>query len=317
MTSTSTLHRLLPLALVLGCSGGSGPTTPPDPIPGPGDYVRTLEADGLEREYLVHVPPGYASSAPPPVVIAFHGTPSDAAEIRRITDFDRYADLEGFVTVYPEASVGDWATGCLACPSAADHARIDDVAFVRRLVQRLDADLPIDRGRVFAVGFSNGALFANHLACAAADLLAGVGIVGATLIDAAFVPACRPARAIPVALIHGDLDPSFPPGGRAFGAGEDAPRTISIEATVQSWASRDGCAGAVGPEPLPDVADDGTRVSLTRRTGCDRGAEVRFWKVEGGGHTWPGSPVTFASFLGPKSLDLNASAALVQYFLDR
>lgn len=316
MTALSRLRRLLPLALAAACAGGSGPSSPADPIPGPGDWVRTFEADGFEREYLVHVPPGYDPSRPPPVVLAFHGTPSDADEMRRITDFDRFADQRGFVAVYPEAAVGDWATGCLACPSAADHARIDDVAFVRRLVQRLDADLPVDRGRVIAAGFSNGALFVHHLACEAADLLAGAAIVGATLLEPSFVPACRPSRAIPIALIHGTLDPTFPPDGRFFGPDEDALRTIPIERTVETWADLNGCPGAAPAEPLPDVADDGTRVVLTRRTGCDRGVEVRFWEVEGGGHTWPGSPVRLAGFLGPTSHDLDASDAILRYLLD-
>lgn len=317
MTQIPALRRLLPLALACACAGGTGPVEPADPIPGPGDWVRSVEADGLDREFLVHVPPSYDGSARLPLVLAFHGTPSDAAEIRRITDFDRFADQHGFVAVYPESSHGDWATGCLACASAADHARIDDVAFVRRVVQRLSSDLSIDRGRVVAVGFSNGALFVHHLACEAADLLAGAAIVGATLLDPAFVPPCRPSRAIPIALVHGDADPTFPPGGRVFGPGEESPRTISIDATLETWADLEGCFLATPPDPLPDVAADGTRVFLERRSGCDRGAEVRLWRIEGGGHTWPGSPVGFSRFLGPKSLDLDASSALIRYLVER
>ena len=304
------------MILLVGCAETSGPGAPVDAIPGPGDYQRTLVAEGFERLYLVHVPPGYDPARPPPVVLAFHGTPSDAAEMRRITDFDRVADARGFVAVYPEAAVGDWSTGCLACPSAADHARIDDVGFVRSLIDRLAAQLPIDRRRVFAVGFSNGALFTNRLACEAADALAGAALVGATLLDPEFTPPCDPARAIPMAVIHGDRDPSFPPQGRAFGAEPTAPRTISIDATVETWRDRNGCVTESGPQPLPDRVDDGTRVFLTEWTGCLRGATVRFYDIEGGGHTWPGSPVEFHRSLGPESHDLDASAALARFFLD-
>ncbi len=298
------------------CSSGSGPTAPVDTIPGPGDYVRTLTAEGLEREYLVHVPAGYDRQRPPPVVLAFHGTPGTAELMRGITDLDRLAETRGFVAVYPEAATGDWSTGCLACSSAADHARIDDVAFVREVVARLSAQLPVDLGRVYAVGFSNGALFTNRLACDAADLLAGSAIVGATLLDEEFTPPCDPAREIPVVLIHGDLDPSFPPGGRVFGSQPDAPRTISIDETVAVWAGRNGCANRSAPEPLPDASADETRVVVHDWSGCERGARVRFFAIEGGGHTWPGSPLQFHPGLGPKSLDLDASAAIVRFFLD-
>lgn len=273
--------------------------------------------DGLDRLYLIHVPPGYDRSRPPPVVLAFHGTPSDAAGMKRITDFDRLADARGFVAVYPEAAVGDWATGCIACPSAADHARIDDVGFVRRIVTRLAAELPIDRRRVHAVGFSNGALFANRLACDAADLLAGAALVGATLLDDDFVPPCQPARPIPMVVIHGDRDPSFPPEGRAFGAEPGAPRTVSIASTLAAWERRNDCAAPAPAEPLPEAVDDGTRVFVTRWVECDGDAKMWFFAVGGGGHTWPGSPVTFDRSLGPKSRDFDASAAIVTALLDR
>lgn len=301
---------------LVACSSASGPTTPVETIPGPGDYRRTLTAEGFERLYLVHVPPGYDPERPPPVVMAFHGTPGNAELMRRITDLDRLADARGFVTVYPEAAVGDWSTGCLACPSASDHARIDDVDFVRKVFARLSAQLPVDTRRAYAVGFSNGALFTNRLACDAADLFAGSAIIGATLLDDEFTPSCDPARAIPIILIHGDLDPSFPPEGRRFGGRPGAPRTISIDATVEKWASRNGCASPSAPEPLPDTTTDGTRVRVSEWTGCDRGATVRFFEIQGGGHTWPSSPLQFHRSLGPKSLDLDASEAIVRFFLD-
>lgn len=314
---TLTLRPAIAVLVAAACSSGSGPVAPVETIPGPGDYTRTFTAEGLERLYRVHVPAGYASRRPPPVVLAFHGTPGNAELMRRITELDRLSESHGFVAVYPEAAVGDWSTGCLACPSAADRARIDDVAFVRELLARLSAQLTVDPGRVYAIGFSNGALFTNRLACDAADLLAGSAIVGATLLDDEFTPPCDPAREIPVVLIHGDLDPSFPPDGRVFFGGRPgAPRTISIDATVAAWAERNGCASRSAPRPLPNATADGTRVVVHDWSGCERGARVRFFAIEGGGHTWPGSPLEFHRSLGPKSLDLDASAAIVRFFLD-
>lgn len=273
--------------------------------------------DGIDRLFLVHVPAGHDRARPAPVVLAFHGTSSDAEEMRRITGFDRTAGTFGFVAVYPQAAFGDWATGCVACPSAADHARIDDPAFVRRLVDRLAAELPVDRRRVFAVGFSNGALFADRLACESDGIVAGSAIVGATLLDEAFTPPCRPAGSVPILLVHGDADPVFPPQGRAFGADPAAPRTISIGRTFETWAARNRCAAPSPPEPVPDRIDDGTRVTFSRYTGCRLDAEVALYAVEGGGHTWPGSPVPFDRSLGPKSLDLDASVAIARFFLER
>jgi polyhydroxybutyrate depolymerase len=44
-----------------------------DNIRSPGDHVRTLVHDGIERRYLVHVPKGYDRGKPAPLVVAMHG----------------------------------------------------------------------------------------------------------------------------------------------------------------------------------------------------------------------------------------------------
>ncbi len=61
---------------------------------------------------------------------------------------------------------------------------------------------------------------------------------------------------------------------------------------------------------------DGTSVSRDSYSGCSGGAEVVFYSVEGGGHTWPGSPVEFSPTLGPESQDIVASE-VIQEFLFR
>ena len=38
-----------------------------------GDHTRTLQVDGRERSYVVHVPPHYDPQGPTPVVLVFHG----------------------------------------------------------------------------------------------------------------------------------------------------------------------------------------------------------------------------------------------------
>ena len=167
-------HRraaLLVALLAAGCSsdGAVGPV--PDPVPGPGDFTRVLAFDGRTRTYLLHVPPTDASDGSPALVLAFHGVPSGPEEIRAITAFDGLADRDGFVVAYPRA-VDDWWTGCTNCNSQAFLLNIDDVGFVRALIRQLEVDAGIDPGRVYAAGFSNGALFVQRLACDSADRIA-------------------------------------------------------------------------------------------------------------------------------------------------
>ena len=300
------------LAAACSSDGAVGPV--PDPVPGPGDFTRVLAFDGRTRSYLLHVPPGIAPNMSRPLVLAFHGVPSGPQEIRSVTGFDALADLEGFVVAYPQA-IDDWWTGCANCNSRAFLLDIDDVGFVRALIRQLEADAGIDPRRVYAAGFSNGALFTQRLACDAADRIAAFAIVAATALEPDAVPPCAPGMRPPIVFFHGSLDPSFPPGGRIFGEPPTAVSTLSIRETLAAWVELNGCQPATPARTdLPDVEPDGTTAARETWSGCGRG-DLIFYEITGGGHTWPGSTVDFSDFLGPESDDVVASEAIVDFFL--
>lgn len=309
-------HRAIALAavLALGC-GSDGADLPTRPIDTPGDLRRSIEIGGHERSFLLHVPPGFDEPGPIPLLVAFHGTPGDGRDMQTISGFDVVADARRWVVAYPDAwRGGDWATGCLDCGSLADLNRIDDVAFVRAMLDRIAAELPIDRRRVFAAGFSNGALFVHRLACDAADAFAAFASVGATAIARPHLPPCLPTRPAPIAFVHGTADRAFPIGGRLEGSPSDPLVILSLEETIREWVDRNGCLADPTVENLPDRVDDGTTVRRETHPGCDQGAEVTLWRVEGGGHTWPGSPARFGPSLGPESEEIIAAETLVDFF---
>lgn len=302
------------LAAACSSDGAVGPV--PDPVPGPGDFTRVLAFDGRTRNYLLHVPPDVGSTTSPPLLLAFHGVPSGPQEIRSITGFDALADRERFVVAYPQA-VDDWWTGCANCNSQAFLLNIDDVGFVRALIRQLEADVGIDLRRVYAAGFSNGALFTQRLACDAADQIAAFASVAATALEPDAVPPCEPDGRVPIVFFHGSLDPSFPPNGRAFGDAPTEVSTLSIGETLAAWVERNGCQPATPQRTaLPDVEPDGTTAARESWSGCGRG-NVTFYEITGGGHTWPGSPVDFSDFLGPDSRDVAASEVIVDFFLSQ
>jgi polyhydroxybutyrate depolymerase len=305
---------VLAALLAVACSSDDAVGPVPDPVPGPGDFTRVLAFDGRTRSYLLHVPPGIGSNASPPLVLAFHGVPSGPQEIRSITGFDPLADQEGFVVAYPQA-VDDWWTGCANCNSSAFLLNIDDVGFVRALIRQLEVDVGIDSRRVYAAGFSNGALFAQRLACDAAGQIAAFASVAATALEPDAIPACEPDARVPIVFFHGSLDPSFPPDGRTFGDGPTEVSTLSIGETLAAWVERNGCQSAT-PErtDLPDVEPDGTTAARKTWSGCGRG-DLTFYEITGGGHTWPSSAVDFNDFLGPDSHDVPASEVIVDFFL--
>jgi polyhydroxybutyrate depolymerase len=302
----------------LGCQGGAGgPVGPdPDPVPGPGLYDREIPSGGLQRSYLLHVPTGWSEGTDLPLVLAFHGAGGDPTNLRTVSGLGAVADELGFLVVYPAAATGDWNTECLECGSNAVVDEIDDLGFVSDLVDRIDADVGVDRRRVYAVGISNGALFVHYLACAAQGTITAVASVAATLLAPEHVPACEDERPMPIAFFLGSDDTFFPPAGKLAGNDVVHVRLLSIAESVAEWAARDGCGAAPAVTELPDIEDDGTTVRRERYTGCDGGAEVVYYAIEGGGHTWPGSGVPSGGLLGRTSHEISASDIAARFFLE-
>jgi len=113
----------------------------------------TLTVDGITRKYLVFAPKWF--DKPLPVLLALHGGGSNARQMERYTRFNDLAAKEGFLVVYPEAVDGNWNDGRGIEGVKAQQDNIDDVKFVRTIVDRLNKIHTIDRSRVFCTGISN------------------------------------------------------------------------------------------------------------------------------------------------------------------
>src|SRR5438477_7723712 len=58
-----------------------------------------LVFQGMDRTYLLHMPVR-TSSAPAPLVLAFHGGSQTADQMEEMSGFSELADREGFVVAY-------------------------------------------------------------------------------------------------------------------------------------------------------------------------------------------------------------------------
>ena len=268
---------------------------------------QTLNVNGVQRTYLVGVP---AKRSPMPLVLVFHGGGGRGRGMVRLTGFDDLADRYGFVVVYPDGLRRQWNDGRLPFNNGAD-----DVAFVSALIDRIAQDYPIDRKRVYATGMSNGAMFSQRLGCELADRIAAIAPVSGNM-PSALAPTCRPARPVSVIEINGTDDPLVPfAGGNVI-----SPRmgtVLSSPDTVAFWAKVDGCRHDPTSTALPAIAPpDGTSIVREVFGGCRAGTAVTFYRVNGGGHTWPqGLQYLPRSIIGPASRQLDASDTIVRFFL--
>ena len=166
-------------------------------------YEGRLRVDGRERTYLVDLPPRYDGRRALPLVLVFHGGGGNARQVRQQTGMSELARREGFIAVYPNGSgrldgrILTWNAG--TCCGYARQQRIDEVAFVRALLDSLQATLRIDPARVYATGMSNGGMMAHLVGCSLGGRIAAIGVVAGELT----VPECRPPRPVAVVLIHG------------------------------------------------------------------------------------------------------------------
>ncbi len=136
-----------------------------------------LVVRGQERLVLSHAPAGPALE-PRDLVIAFHGRTNDAARARRYFRLD--GALPEAVIVYPQAlpaGPGTFAWGDPGDPADA----LRDFALVDAIIAAVGQARCIDLQRVFVVGHSLGAYFANDVACALGDRVRAVASVAGGL----------------------------------------------------------------------------------------------------------------------------------------
>ena len=143
-------------------------------------HRRTLTVGDIPRDYLLYLPDRHVPEGGLPLVVVLHGGNTVADMILHYSRFNEIAARENFAVAYPYGVFRWWNDGRL--PPGLNESNADDVAFMRALVADLGIyGRPIDRGRIFATGISNGGFMSLRLACEAADLFAGVAAVGCPL----------------------------------------------------------------------------------------------------------------------------------------
>jgi polyhydroxybutyrate depolymerase len=268
--------------------------------------------DGDLRTYHLYVPDSLPKDEPVPLLVALHGGLGNGEQYRESSGFDGVAEANRFLVVFPDGSPVRavpkgrvWNAGA-CCGRAAEGADdVDDVAFLRAMIDQISDEYRVDPDRVFAAGHSNGAMMSYRLACEAADDVAAIGLQAGALV----VDPCRPSRPVSVLAIHGTADRNVPIHG---GKGD---RSVNDQAypdphlATDAFVAADDCPGDPSTTTDPDNADITTRTW----TGCADGTEVAFVEVEGANHAWMGHPSTSrvtTNRIGPPYEDFDSSLAI-------
>jgi len=291
-------------------SAGCKAATPAPSVTGQRDAIAVA---GTSRTYLLTTPPAHRQ--PDPLVVDFHGFGEGAPTESLTTGFGTLGQRDGFVAVFPSG------TGTPIAWDTSTKAGNPDLRFVAALLGRLEATQCIDEARVYATGLSQGAFMTSTVACVMSRTFAAVAPVAGVQLPRH----CPTERPVPLLAFHGTADPILhfnggigrkvlaadihahprplpkQPAPHLFGAG--------YPANVRAWAVKDGC----GTTPTD------TRVSahvIHRSYPCPPGVEVEFDIIVGGGHSWPGSPISAAisAFVGHTTMEINATNTIWAFF---
>jgi len=296
-------------ALVLGCSVATDPVNYEDFVKaeGEGEFGIWVHSGLYNRTYKLHTPPGMDEAGSYPLLILLHGAGGTGGSFNRLLGADAVTDSAGFITVYPDGLEGTWTVGCNDC-TAAEALRADDVTFLQTLTRHLAGHLPVDTSRVFVAGFSQGGSLAHLFGCRASMPVSGIAGV-ASLAYKTLAADCNPSNPFPVITIHGTHDPIAYYGGFGF----EAPLQ-SVTQTIDMWTGIMECGTTPTITELPDTAADFTTVTSFQYSGCVTGSLVAHYRVNVGGHTWPGPTGPWGGFVGTHSRNLDATREILSFF---
>jgi polyhydroxybutyrate depolymerase len=262
---------------------------------------------GVERSYLVHVPSDRLKEGSRwPLVVLLHGGGGNARQGMMSSGMNEVADRNRFLVAYPNGTgrsediLLTWNSGN-CCGYAMSHD-VDDVQFVRAMVEKIGRDFAIDRKRIYATGMSNGGMMTYRLGCEASDLFAAIApVAGALNID------CSPSHAVAVLIFHGTADEHVPYEGGTGASALEERVDKPVSYATRLWQTSNGCTRASSPKRKGDI---------TRQTwsGCRDGADVALVTIHGGGHAWPGGATPRRRMADAPTQEISASEEMWQFF---
>lgn len=307
------------LLLALGLVATVGCQKSPVPLSAfsPGDHYLNVNAGGLQRHYIVHVPQGYDGQKSLPVVIVLHGGGGTAKGTMEMTGMADKADQAGFLAVFPEGTTPFpsqppkfstnpqlWNDG-----SGRGHAgkrNVDDIVFINALLDDLVSKFNVGQQRIFATGFSNGASMTFRVGAELSHRIAAIAPVSGHY----WLPVRQLRRPVPLLYIIGTEDPLNPlKGGEValpWGTTEYHP---PVQDSLLKWIQMMGCLSE------PQVLSDKDGVKVVAYKPCNEGSEIIYYTVAGLGHNWPGGkPYLPQSIVGKISHKIIANDVIWDFF---
>ena len=169
----------------------------------PIDYIlihEKIQIDLLEREYILFKPKEIKKNV---ILIGLHGRGGTGEELMWKTEFNRLAEEEGFIIVYPYGINRAWIDG-RRLPE--EDSKANDEKFLLALREKLEKEFSIQK--FFLFGYSNGGFMTQKMAFTYPEAFIGYASVVSTISDK--LNKEKPKQPVPVLFINGTDDPIVP-----------------------------------------------------------------------------------------------------------
>jgi polyhydroxybutyrate depolymerase len=304
--------KAIPKSIILSCALGVGNSI------ALAATVQHLEivAEGHTWTYHLHVPL-QARSGGAPLVVVFHGAGGNGKDYLTKNGWAALSEQKGFVVAAPDGlpalprlpanfriNPRLWNSGQLNANSL--RAKINDIVFVRALLDDVAQRTSVDKNRIYATGHSNGAGMTFKIGADLSSLFAGI----ATVMGLNTSEGAHPTKALPTLMLIGTRDPLNPLAGgeRQLPWGKSTVPPISHG--IQAWSQSLNCT-----TPAVQERDD-DQVTIERFKRCRDGASYTIWYLKGQGHAWPGGQDSGLpeSVMGPNITRVKATDLIWQFF---
>ena len=219
--------------------------------------------DGIEqiRPVIIQVPNVINPAINYPIVFAFHGNGgTNTSWVNRLRSYTNNGE---FVGIYPQGFLKSWNLG-------EEASNADDVAFVDLIIEELQNYNNLDFDKMYAIGTSNGSGMVNKLGIETSHFRAIAPVVSQLMESSPLLSNTQP---ISVFQINGAADSVIPiEGGPRFGH-------LFLDAleSAELWSNHFSCTST--PD-IETIVED----TLYIFKDCNNGKEIRYLRVENGGH---------------------------------
>jgi polyhydroxybutyrate depolymerase len=283
----------------------------------PGRHSLMVWTEWRNRSYQVHVPAGYDASQPIPLVLIFHGAGGSGENSLNKNGWATKAERENFVALAPDGlpSKPDWPANFFLnprlwndgqLPPKSPRSKIDDVAFVRALLDDISKRITIDPQRTYMAGHSIGAGMTFRLGTELSERFAAM----ATVTGYCWVQNPKPVRPLPTLYMIGTKDPIVPLDGGEVRTLWSKKVNPSVAQTLATWAK------ALGITDSPKTTQNSDGVKIERYGEETDAAPLTALYIEGQGHGWPGGEDSKLPerWIGPSTNRVHATDLIWDFF---